>query len=319
MAKVLQQLKARQLRSRGFSLNEIAKQLNASKSSISVWVRHVRLGFAQIQRLRQREIDGVAKSLRVQAKTWAAYHKLHPKPVSKGPRWPQRSVEHFFDRWSPDMAYVLGYFAADGTMYKNKRGSCYVAFTSTDKVQIELVVKIMKINNAIEAYQPRQKNNRRRYTIQIGSKKLYQRLLSLGFTPNKSLTLRFPDIPDNCLCHFARGYLDGDGCAHFGIYQRKNRLSKRALFNVSFISGSRPFLKKLQRRLHLTSNLGLGSLSQHGRAYRLSYVGHNARQLYGIMYPITVVPCLQRKKAVFIKAIDYWARSSMVERLPVTQ
>lgn len=44
----------------------------------------------------------------------------------------QRFIETFFDSWSSDMAYVLGFFAADGHMYKNKNGSCYVCFTSTE-------------------------------------------------------------------------------------------------------------------------------------------------------------------------------------------
>lgn len=64
-------------------------------------------------------------------------------------RWPKRSVGSFFDNWNPNMAYILGYFASDGSMYQNKRGSCYIAFTSTDKMLITLVKKVMKISNKI--------------------------------------------------------------------------------------------------------------------------------------------------------------------------
>lgn len=41
--KIKEKLKAIELRERGFSLNEILKEINASKSSVSVWVRNVRL------------------------------------------------------------------------------------------------------------------------------------------------------------------------------------------------------------------------------------------------------------------------------------
>jgi len=36
--------------------------------------------------------------------------------------------ENFFKKWTPEMAYVLGFFAADGSMVKNKRGACFIEF-----------------------------------------------------------------------------------------------------------------------------------------------------------------------------------------------
>ncbi len=51
-----------------------------------------------------------------------------------------RSLNHdFFKTWSADMAYVLGYFAADGSMLKNKRGAHFIEFTSTDLLLVEIV------------------------------------------------------------------------------------------------------------------------------------------------------------------------------------
>ncbi len=44
--------------------------------------------------------------------------------------------QDFFKTWSPEMAYVLGYFAADGSMIQNKRGGHFIEFTSTDAVLI---------------------------------------------------------------------------------------------------------------------------------------------------------------------------------------
>ena len=60
-------------------------------------------------------------------------------------RWPKRNVETFFDQWTPNMAYILGYFASDGTMYKNKKGSCYLAFTSSD---LELITPSQKYHGS---------------------------------------------------------------------------------------------------------------------------------------------------------------------------
>ncbi len=90
-------------------------------------------------------------------------NKFVTDAISK--RWPKRDVETFFDIWNPKMAYILGYFASDGTMYKNKRSSHYVAFTSTDKELITLVKSITKISNKIEVYRAKgEKNWKLRYT-----------------------------------------------------------------------------------------------------------------------------------------------------------
>lgn len=40
------------------------------------------------------------------------------------------------------MAYVLGYFAADGSMIPHKKGGCYIEFTSTDR---SLLVNLKKV------------------------------------------------------------------------------------------------------------------------------------------------------------------------------
>jgi hypothetical protein len=37
-------------------------------------------------------------------------------------------------------------------------------------------------------------------------------LEKIGMTPNKSLTLEFPNIDESLYSHFIRGYMDGDGC-----------------------------------------------------------------------------------------------------------
>src|SRR3989344_557095 len=47
--------------------------------------------------------------------------------------------EDFFKRWSSEMAYVLGFFAADGSMIPHKNGGHYIEFTSTDRILLEHV------------------------------------------------------------------------------------------------------------------------------------------------------------------------------------
>lgn len=225
---------------------------------------------------------------------------MKPK-ISK--RWPYRSVENFFDSWSPQMAYVLGYFASDGTMYKNKRGSCYIAFTSIDRELIESIKKIMRVSNKVEYYKAKVVRWNPRYTLQIGSKKVFNRLLSLGFTPNKSLTLKYPPIPNQMLGHFLRGYFDGDGCAEFASYKRKNRPSLQKVFNIRIRSGSEIFIKTLQSKLTQVIPVREGGLYFHSNAYELVYRTKDVVKLYRFMYPNPKLPCLRRKWRILNQGI----------------
>jgi len=44
---------------------------------------------------------------------------------------------NFFKKWTPQMAYVLGFFTADGSMIRNKRGTCFIELEITDKELLE--------------------------------------------------------------------------------------------------------------------------------------------------------------------------------------
>jgi hypothetical protein len=90
----------------------------------------------------------------------------------------------FFKKWSHEMAYVLGFFAADGNMIKTKRKTHFIAIQLTDK---EIVYAIRKTMNADHTISRRTRSSSERdiYRLQIGSKEMYEDLLKLGFSQNK--------------------------------------------------------------------------------------------------------------------------------------
>lgn len=109
--------------------------------------------------------------------------------------------QDFFKTWTPKMAYVLGFFAADGNMSPHSNGGHYLEFTSCDK---ELLIKTRNILKSTHKISGRNRNPRGKtaYRIQVGSKTLYKDLIELGLTPNKSLTIKFPHIPEQYLGDF---------------------------------------------------------------------------------------------------------------------
>jgi hypothetical protein len=215
--------------------------------------------------------------------------------------------QRFFQTWTPEMAYVLGFFAADGNMIKNRRGAHFVSFYSTDEELLEMVRGVMGSTHKIgfRIYPPPWKIG---YKIQIGSKQLFNDLIGLGMTPNKSLTLKFPDIPAEFFPHFVRGYFDGDGCIYFKEYFAKDRQKMRWAFTTHFTSGSRAFLISLHDRLQ---SIGLAGgavrtkTKKEGRGhFELIYSHQDSLALARLMYD--TIPCdklyLDRKYQLFQKA-----------------
>src|SRR3989344_325166 len=107
----------------------------------------------------------------------------------------------YFKKWSRDMAYVLGFFVADGSMITNKRGAHFVEFQVTDK---EILLKIKKSLESGHKISVRIRNGNQKslYRLQIGSKIMFNDLFRLGFTQKKSLTLKFPKVPRKYLADF---------------------------------------------------------------------------------------------------------------------
>ncbi len=181
------------------------------------------------------------------------------------------------------MAYVLGFFAADGCMIQNNRGGHFIEFDITDIDLLLAIRTAMKSSHKI-AIRTRNPKHKVGYRIQIGSSKIYDQLHKLGFSPRKSLTLRMPDVPAQYFADFVRGYFDGDGCIYFKKHHVKDRKNARYVFATRFTSGSRTFLSALLKRLR---DIGLQKgfiLKKSSSGYELILSHRDSVALYRIMY-----------------------------------
>jgi hypothetical protein len=106
------------------------------------------------------------------------------------------------------MAYVLGYWWADGYMRIHPTTKAHlIEIASVDRENLELMAQaiggtyhIRKVTAISECYD-----------ITFCSVQMYNDLLALGGMPNKSNVIGFPNVPAECLAHFVRGFVDGDG------------------------------------------------------------------------------------------------------------
>ncbi len=198
------------------------------------------------------------------------------------------------------MAYVLGFFAADGTMIENKRGGHFVEFHSTDEELILLVRKLMRSNHKISIRNKHNEKWKTAYRVQIGSNEIFGDLENLGFSPNKSLTMRLPKISKEFLGDFVRGYFDGDGCIYFKEHFAKDRNKNRWVFSTRFTCGSRKFLESL----HIKLNLNGGFVTNKTRGFELVFSHKDSVALYHLMYHNECRGLyLNRKHKLFCKAL----------------
>ena len=196
------------------------------------------------------------------------------------------------------MAYVLGFFAADGCMTQNKRGGHFIEFHITDKDILEKMQLVLGSDHKISV---RKRNDawKKAYRLQIGSKEMFQDLLKLGMTPQKSSTLNFPQVPKGYLADFVRGYFDGDGNVYANRYQRKGRKKLSRTLLTGFTSGSRDFLEELDKNLKEKAGILGGSLFSRKTYFRLHYSVTDSCKLYQLMYNDKNALFLMRKKDVF--------------------
>jgi hypothetical protein len=201
--------------------------------------------------------------------------------------------EDFFKKWSQEMAYTLGYIYADGSLEDASyiRGK-YIRVSSVEKRNIEKIKEWMNSEHTIIIKKPTSKNGRVGYLLRIGSHALYNDLVKLGLYPNKSLTVKFPSIPKKFLCHFVRGYFDGDGCVRLSM--EKGVFKK---LSTVFTSGSKVFLQDLAIQLQSAANTKQLNVYNGHRSYMLSYSTSDSIKLFKFFYGKATTPIFLERKA----------------------
>lgn len=195
---------------------------------------------------------------------------------------------------SEEKAYWIGFIYADGWISARKTNfiSSYVLGICLRQADINHLYKLRKSlypNNDKPIYQ-----RRNEATLEVNSKYLYNSLVNHGLTPNKSLTLNFPNIQEDLLRHFIRGYFDGDGWISVA--------NKFRCLNIGFL-GTYQFLYTLQEIF--VSKLGINKINirkdkPNGNIYLFSKTGKDALSICRWLYS-NINICLDRKMDLYNK------------------
>lgn len=230
------------------------------------------------------------------------YYGCHGRDYNPDMRAARFVNKDFFKTWTPDMAYVLGFFAADGYVTVNRRGGQYWCIDIADEGLLNKVRAAIGSNHKISIRTRKQKiGTCYSFRLQIGNIEMCSDLHKIGFWQNKTYGLAVPFIPDEYAGDFVRGYFDGDGHVWVGL-RNKERLTQSYAIQTVFTSCSLGFLESLHARL---ADFGIekGVIRKgKGSYYRLTYSTKGSLKLYDFMYNGLTSPLfLRRKKVVFEK------------------
>jgi len=201
--------------------------------------------------------------------------------------------EAFFNKWSKEFAYFLGFFMADGYI-STKKKTVSIKLQNRDVHILNKFLKLFKTDRSLvyENGYP---------AIKINNALILKRLVELGCKPGSSLENSYPDeMPDEYFFHYLRGYIDGDG----SVYISKSKKSRQKNVLRVSILGSKEFLECIVRKLGIFLNIKIKySICRDKRTilplHRVTFNGENARLLCYELYRGCEELCLERKREKF--------------------
>ena len=187
-------------------------------------------------------------------------------------------------------------YDADGYV---RHGELRLKLKRGDKKHIELFRDCLGSNHKIIDEIGKVVVSGRTYTseyssLSIYNTKLVKDLIKHGCTNKKTFTITFPELREDLIRHFIRGYFDGDG----SIYQNKTKNLKS--FNV--VSASLTFINSIINVFEkLDITICISDVENLYRIYVSNYDGIN--KIYDYMYNKKCY-CLNRKRIIFEKIIS---------------
>lgn len=197
-------------------------------------------------------------------------------------------------------AYFLGLLFADGTNDGKKKLT--IRLQEEDSYILDVLKNEICPSTKMIRLEPKCEKCKPQYSLDIYSGNLCRNLSSIGCIPRKSKGMDFPNIPNEYLNHFVRGYFDGDGSVCI-----RNKTEKHyRFFSVSFTS-CYTFLLDLKASLE-SEGFKIGKIKMDGRNdYTASFNinGYeNIKKFYKWLYNDSNI-YLTRKESK-LKQIESW-------------
>lgn len=208
--------------------------------------------------------------------------------------------EDYFKRWTPEMAYILGFIAADGCINtkqnitksggKKNRNVLQISLQEDDYEHLVKIKDALEYSGEVSIYylSGKYKGSGRKYaSLHIHSKTLIDDIKETGIRERKSFDKEIPvSLPSEFEIDYFRGYFDGNGSV--GVQYPTNSKGKRTetcQIRVRITSGSKVNLEQMQEML-VSYGLKRKKINKCGsnNAYDICYSTKESIILYDLMY-----------------------------------
>lgn len=186
---------------------------------------------------------------------------------SSGSQIKYHANDSFFETWSSDLAYCIGFIASDGHVWE-KRPYITIGIHVNDIEILNYIRDCISPNSNVRI-------SKDKCQICIYSKKIHKRLIKLGIDHKKTFNLELPKIPKKYISHFIRGFFDGDG----SIWKTNFYQGGKDYYYANIVSASQKILKDIH------NYLGFGKLNKiKNKYYELKFCQSDCIKLYNIIY-----------------------------------
>jgi transposase-like protein len=169
-----------------------------------------------------------------------------PSPTEISTKY-KLDADYFQNIDCPDKAYFLGLLYADGCVYPPDR-KMTISLQQGDRAILDNMREKIGSNKPLYFRPPYSKKNKKgvtinshgHYVLTVVNEKMVNDLISHGVTPRKSKNLKFPNLPNDLIVHFIRGFFDGDG----GVTLSRNdaKCSVSFMANIEFLYVLRDYM-----------------------------------------------------------------------------
>ena len=219
----------------------------------------------------------------------------------------KRPDKYFYDKDffeninTEEKAYWLGFIYADGYVYYSEEKRNYELGI---ELQIGDINHLRKFNKSIngnlevkitEKYDKRYEKTYRHCIIRLHDKKLVEDLNKNGVVQNKSYIIKFPNLRNDLIVPFIRGFFDGDGCLQLN--------KQRQCHRFDFACASIDFVNKLRDILYNNYNIN-SYITQDKNIYRLNIRGLTNAYLFGKLLYDNSTMYLDRKYNKFYNIVE---------------
>lgn len=318
----------------GQGVKEIALSLGCSKKviykklhdmNINLSGRRINLSYELLDKMKtdyqleNKTIREIAEENNLSKKVVTNRLKEMNVPLRKGgPKIKYACNDSYFDIIdTPEKACWLGFIYADGCVSRNYGNYIFqLSLKASDYGHLKKFLKHIESNHLIYEGMSISKKigsfPHARFQF-YSSPKLCKRLIELGATERKSLTLKFPSndiIPNELLSHFIRGFYDGDGC--ISSTKRGTHSTPSDKIYVVTFTGTVDMLTEVKRHLPLTREIEVKPSGDN--VYELRISGQQQiKKVLEYMYADAEV-FLDRKKESFHNFLSYLKRIELYKK-----